>query len=150
MDIVAYSSFRAKMAADPAWSDDLDWQETVTFPDSPEVFANQLIWVILNSGMKSAVARLISERVYPRLKSGEPIYPNAFRHVGKSAAIEHIWKNRISLHAVASQLGDASLVEWCGNLPWIGNITKYHAAKNLGADVAKPDRWLDRVAKFSC
>ena len=32
-------------------------------------------------------------------------------------------------------------------LPWIGPITKYHLARNLGIDVAKPDRHLVRLAK---
>jgi len=31
-------------------------------------------------------------------------------------------------------------------LPYIGEITSYHLAKNLGADVAKPDRHLVRFA----
>ena len=37
-------------------------------------------------------------------------------------------------------------VDRCASLPWIGDITKYHLAKNLGANVAKPDRWLVRLA----
>jgi len=32
------------------------------------------------------------------------------------------------------------------SLPWIGPITKYYMAKNLGADVCKPDRHLTRIA----
>jgi hypothetical protein len=30
--------------------------------------------------------------------------------------------------------------------PYIGTVTKFHLAKNLGLDVAKPDRHLVRVA----
>jgi len=40
----------------------------------------------------------------------------------------------------------ADKVEFCASLPWIGNITKYHLAKNFGADVAKPDVHLQRLA----
>ncbi|GMN03051.1 hypothetical protein MTsPCn3_17820 [Erythrobacter sp. MTPC3] len=32
-------------------------------------------------------------------------------------------------------------------MPWIGPITVYHLAKNLGADVAKPDVHLERLAR---
>lgn len=142
-----YAKYRALMANAGTWAEDLKWQRTASFPESPEVFARQLIWVILNSGMKSAVARQIADRVYPALETRKPIYPAAFRHVGKSTAIEHIWRNRKRLHLDASRASD--LVEWCGALPWIGKITKYHAAKNLGANVAKPDRWLERVAGAS-
>jgi hypothetical protein len=31
-------------------------------------------------------------------------------------------------------------------LPFIGTVTKWHLAKNLGLDVAKPDRHLLRIA----
>jgi hypothetical protein len=32
-------------------------------------------------------------------------------------------------------------------LGFIGPKTKYHLARNLGFDVAKPDRWLCRIAE---
>jgi hypothetical protein len=44
---------------------------------------------------------------------------------------------------------DEELVAWCGALPFIGHITKWQAAKNLGVDAAKPDRWMQRVAPLS-
>jgi hypothetical protein len=31
-------------------------------------------------------------------------------------------------------------------LPYIGEVTSWHLAKNIGADVSKPDRHLVRVA----
>ncbi len=37
---------------------------------------------------------------------------------------------------------------YLGSLPFIGDITKYHLARNLGIDVAKPDRHLTRLAKI--
>lgn len=45
-------------------------------------------------------------------------------------------------------LGDAAddKLAFCESLPWIGGITKYHLAKNFGADVAKPDVHLKRLA----
>jgi len=39
-------------------------------------------------------------------------------------------------------------LEYLKSLPWIGDITKYHLARNLGLDVAKPDRHLMRLAKI--
>lgn len=32
-------------------------------------------------------------------------------------------------------------------LPWIGGITKYHLARNMGLDCVKPDRHLVRLAE---
>ena len=35
---------------------------------------------------------------------------------------------------------------YCAGLPWIGPVTKFHLAKNLGLDFAKPDVHLARLA----
>ena len=40
-----------------------------------------------------------------------------------------------------------SRLEFLERLPWIGPITKFHLARNLGMDVCKPDRHLLRIAK---
>jgi len=32
------------------------------------------------------------------------------------------------------------------SFPYIGGVTAFHLAKNLGADLAKPDRHLSRLA----
>jgi hypothetical protein len=37
-------------------------------------------------------------------------------------------------------------LEYLGSLPWIGAITKYHAARNFGVDCVKPDIHLTRLA----
>ena len=34
------------------------------------------------------------------------------------------------------------------SFPFIGPITKFHLAKNIGIDVAKPDRHLSRISKM--
>ena len=41
------------------------------------------------------------------------------------------------------------LIAFCETLPWIGPITKFHLAKNLGSNVAKPDVHMLRLAKLS-
>ena len=41
------------------------------------------------------------------------------------------------------------LIAFCETLPWIGPITKFHLAKNLGSNVAKPDVHMLRLAKRS-
>lgn len=51
-------------------------------------------------------------------------------------------------HTARAILLDAG-IEFCETLPRVGGITKYHLAKNLGVDVAKPDVWLERVAAKS-
>lgn len=127
---------------------DREWSQSVGPPATAEDLAQEHAWVVLNSGMRNTVADQIWQRVRPRLLAGQPI-GEAFRHPGKRSAIENVWRFRNTLLAsftLEAMRGDAAVVAWCAGLPWIGPITKYHLAKNLGADVAKPDRWLVRLA----
>lgn len=128
--------------------DDIAWAEGLRPPTDCEQFALEAIFVICNSGMKNTVARGIFERVRLALFEGRPVL-EAFKHPGKAAAIEWIWAQRAPLHEIllqsAGQGGD-ELLAFCARLPWIGGITKYHLAKNFGADVAKPDVHLQRLA----
>ena len=61
--------------------------------------------------------------------------------------MDWIWKHRRSLYRKLKRADD--VVEFCGTLPWVGVITKFHLAKNLGSNVAKPDVHMLRLAKLS-
>lgn len=137
-----YKSVRADVVA-AGYERDIEWAQNVEEPSTAEAFAGEAIWVILCSGMKEQVARIIQARVWAAIDEGGPVF-SVFRHAGKAAAIERIWRDRAALFA-AFQVADDK-VEWCRSLPWIGNITKWHLAKNLGVDCAKPDVHLARVA----
>lgn len=135
-----------------AW-EDIAWAQEVQTPANPDRFALEAIFVICNSGMKNTVARRIYDRVQEALERGTPVR-EVFKHEGKAAAIERIWREREQLYAnlmaiVLTHEGEElgrRLLEFCESLPWIGGITKYHLAKNFGADVAKPDVHLQRLA----
>jgi len=68
-----------------------------------------------------------------------------FGHKGKARAIDGIWRDRERLFGEFSASGDKLV--FCESLPWIGPTTKYHLAKDLGVDVAKPDVHLARLAR---
>lgn len=122
---------------------DLEWSESIVPPTDPDEFAREAIFVICNSGMHHAIALGIFERVTAALAKGEPP-GSVYGHRGKCAAISWIWQNRRQL--LAEYLAAPDKLAFCESLPWIGGITKYHLAKNFGADVAKPDRHLQRLA----
>lgn len=126
------------------YKDDWEWSQSVTMPHSPEHFAQEYTWVVLNSGMKNTVARQIMDRVWPAVTSGQSA-GSVFGHEAKAAAIDDVWARREALYIGARAADD--LVVWCRSLSWIGPITCWHLAKNLGADVCKPDRWLKRLAE---
>jgi hypothetical protein len=124
------------------YKNEIEFVENRTFDDmTADDFFNQYVYVLCNSGMKNQVA----EQIYNKyLKYGA----SAINHFGKKQAIElakvmyRIWFSSLDL-----RLTDEKKLEFIGGLPWIGQITKYHLARNLGIDVAKPDRHLSRLAK---
>jgi hypothetical protein len=125
---------------------DIEWSESLGEPRDRDVFAREAIFVICNSGMHHAVAQKIYRRVMAKLEIGRPV-GKAFGHPGKKAAIEHIWARRGHLLSrFRCCRSDEARLAFCAELPWIGPITKYHLAKNLGVDVAKPDVHLARLA----
>lgn len=122
---------------------DIAWAEGCRAPDTPYRFFLEAAFVICNSGMKNTVAVRIFDEVTKALSMGARA-EDAFRHVGKAAAIQQIYENQRQLHA--DYLASPDKVAFCETLPWIGPITKFHLAKNFGAAVAKPDVHLQRLA----
>jgi hypothetical protein len=124
--------------------DDIEWSENCGPPQHPDSFASEAIFVICNSGMKNTVARMIFDRIMPVVSAGGSA-TSGFGHKGKVAAIDTIWRDRCALFTAYLYAEDK--VEFCCSLPWIGDITKYHLAKNFGVQVAKPDVHLQRLAE---
>jgi hypothetical protein len=122
---------------------DILWAESIQPPKDGHEFALETIFVICNSGMKNTIARSIFERVKAAIWEGRSA-SEVFGHKGKAAAIDYIWRHQELLWFDYMQARDK--VEFLSRLPWIGNITKFHLAKNFGADVAKPDVHLQRLA----
>jgi hypothetical protein len=125
------------------YGSDIDWSERASEPATADDFAREAIFVICNSGMRFTVAQGIFDRVMAALIAGKSA-SDAFGHKGKSGAIDYIWKERERL--LGEYLIAPDKLAFCESLPWIGGITKYHLAKNFGADVAKHDVHLQRLA----
>lgn len=121
----------------------IEWSENIEPPATAVQFAAEIIYVILNSGFANRVATPIFARCMLALKEGKSAV-TVFGHPGKSKAIDEVWRSRASLFRKLKMTDN--LIEFCATLPWIGPTTKYHLAKNLGADVAKPDVHLKRLA----
>jgi len=106
-----------------------------------EQFFKQYMYVVINSGMKNQIAEDIYKRA---IINGL----TAIGHPGKRKAIQdvnsryrHLFEELKTKETIAKKL------EFLETLPWIGPITKYHLARNIGIDVAKPDRHLVRIAR---
>jgi hypothetical protein len=125
---------------------DIDWANELKPIGATEslLFWQEYSWVILNSGMKNQVARGIWNRVELAVIKGGSAH-DVFGHKGKATAIDTMYANREE--ELKRYIAASDKLAHCRSLPWIGPITCYHLAKNLGCDVVKPDRHLVRLAQ---
>lgn len=144
------------------YAEEIDWQdrrrvEHITESD----FLRQAGWVVLSSGMRETVIRNLfgqfSEAFFS-WESAEKIVINraacrrratrCFHHFGKVNAVVEI---AAQIHGCGFVVTKEKLktqgVEYIKTLPFMGPATSFHLAKNIGIQVAKPDRHLVRVSQ---
>lgn len=142
--------------------DDITWQAARDLDKtSCTDFLCNLSHVILNSGMRGEII----DRVWPGVYNAFFEFDeNSLRQIPLDycfkAAFVH-FKNEKKLKAIISGIQIVQSESWetiryeikmygvdyLERFPFIGPITKYHLAKNIGFDVAKPDRHLERMAR---
>jgi hypothetical protein len=122
----------------------IDWSERIQPSNNADEFAGEAIYVICNSGMAVTVGTYITERCLTALALGQSA-TTVFGHPGKAPAIDQIWAQRTELFQ--GYQAATKKLEYLQTLPWIGPVTRHHLAKNLGADEAKPDVHMERLAR---
>jgi hypothetical protein len=141
---------------------EINWQESRSLSVlSESEFLEEAAWVILNTGMREGIVR----RYFPKISiaflnwvSAEEIVRNRtsceaeavkiFNHPRKIDAIgsicEKVAYTGFDIFRENIRVGG---VDFLQTLDFIGPITKYHLAKNVGLDVVKPDRHLVRLTE---
>lgn len=131
------------------FADEIAWAANIQPCTSADDFAIEFTFVVCNSGMKAQIARRIFERIRLAQDHEESAH-TVFGHKGKASAIDAMWAGREEkFHEFSMLDSDAARVDFLATLPWIGQITKWHLAKNLGVNCCKPDRHLVRIAAAS-
>lgn len=141
---------------------EIRWQQGIDFAKVNErSFIKELTWVILSSGMKEQTIRNVFNKLTPIFDDWESAkiihehkkecYSEAlqvFNHPKKiSAIIDSIdIIHSIGYDRLKRRIRKAPL-ETLKRFPYIGPVTVFHLAKNIGIPVAKPDRHLVRIAK---
>lgn len=141
---------------------EIGWQERASFePITEQRFLTEAAWVVLNAGMKESVIR----RLFPQVAEafahfataeaaansvaggGRQRALHAFHHRKKIDAIVEIVRH-VHASGLEELLRRLTLegTAYLRTLPYLGPVTALHLAKNLGQDVAKPDRHLVRIA----
>lgn len=123
--------------------DEIKWQRELQPCSDADTFFSETCWVILNSGMKEQIARKIWQRIQAVWYQGGNTI-DAFKHAGKVKAIDFVASNHNKLFAEYNNAEDK--ITFLQTIPFIGKITCWHLAKNLGHDCVKPDRHLVRIA----
>jgi len=144
------------------YSDEIEWQKGIDFERFTESdLLREGAWVILCSGFREEYVRHAFDKVslcFCDWESAEVINKNS--SVCSESALQ-VFGNKQKIAAIAQM---ASMVHIEGFdvvhsrilaepvkelqcFPFIGPITSYHLAKNLGFHCAKPDRHLIRIAK---
>lgn len=157
----AYAKAKSTIIA-AGFADEIVWQEAASSaPLTEKRFLEEAAWVILSSGMRETVIR----KKFPEIsrcffrwdsaqridRSAETCFQSAlrcFNHPAKIRAIIEVAR-RISAKGFDQLQAEvkADPIQAVKQFPFIGPTTCYHLAKNIGAQVAKPDRHLRRIAE---
>ena len=161
--VTLYLRVKEKVSA-AGYDGEIQWQETVEFRQVTErVFLQEAAWVVLSAGFRESTVRncfgSLSE-AFRNWRSAEEIVANqedcekrameAFGNRRKIEAIGEIAKcvAEDGIERIKTEIGCRG-VEYLQRFPFIGPVTSYHLAKNLGLNVVKPDRHLVRMAWVS-
>ncbi len=143
MDILDFYATARQYVSTHGYQGEIEWcEKREPFEKcTSETFFFEYVYVVLNAGMKEQIARKIYDRFCEHLDF------ETIGHEGKRGAIKTLSRNYpghfLSLKMLPT---DAARIEYLKSLPWIGDITKYHLARNIGIDTVKPDRHMVRLA----
>lgn len=142
--------------------DEVRWHAAAKIEEFDESsFLREAAWVVLCSGFREAVVRKHFNHVslaYCDWESAREIvasYPAcvdaAMAGISNRAKHEAIYRIALLVDSRGFNSFKTSVLkdpfDELGKLPFIGPITSWHLAKNLGLNVGKPDRHLERIAK---
>jgi len=148
---------------DAGFDSEISWQSNVDVRQLTERgFLEEAAWVVLSSGMRETIVR----RRFPAIReaflswsSAESIVKarercrnhalSVFNHRPKINAILQIADKiaALSFDWFLSRIIEEG-VRYLERLPFMGPVTSFHLAKNIGLQVAKPDRHLIRIAQL--
>lgn len=134
-------------------SDDKSFDEirdTLSNPKklSPTAFASAVSYVILASGFNQNTAKKIHKIIMPLMNQNPTIddLKKFFKNDVKLKSIIKVWQNKIAFcdeYYNCKNLDEK--ISCLKKLPYIGDITVNHLARNLGENVVKYDRWIQRL-----
>lgn len=162
---VIYAYLQAKREIiEEGYGWELEWQAQVSLESINECdFLREVGWVIVSCGLREQSVRCIFDRIssaFLEWHSAELIMERheqcraralrAFRHQQKIDAIFGLI-NYVSIEGFTNTKNRLAHegIEFIRQFRYMGPVTSYHLAKNIGLDVVKPDRHLTRIAQLA-
>jgi len=155
-------AFAKTIVQDEGFQNEILWQSNLCFDNLNESsFLREIAWVILTCGMKEAIIRnrfeafsscffhwssahQISDSREKCELSALKIFNNRPKISAILNAADHVTKIGFEKIKKKIQLDPINVLQM---FDYIGPVTVYHLAKNIGLPVAKPDRHLVRIAQ---
>jgi len=159
--LLSFYERAARSIVDAGYAWEVDWQRRrLALPFTEHDLLREAAWVILCSGFREAAVRKRFDYVSlcfcdwesaieiteSRRECIETAFPS-FRNEAKLNAIAAVAERVCSygFEDMRTRIAHGPIAELQA-FPFVGPITSWHLAKNLGLDVAKNDRHLARIA----
>jgi hypothetical protein len=161
MDVVSAYTLAKGTVVQAGYEPEIIWQASVSFDDTTETdFLREHAWVTISAGMHEYVVR----RHFPAISRSFLDWESAnaiMEHEAqcRESALRYFCNHRkidsiVRVARIVSSAGFESFkesirdnpLEVLQSLPFVGPVTCYHLAKNIGLPFAKPDRHLVRLA----
>lgn len=141
---------------------EVDWQRRVALSAFEESdLLREAAWVVLCSGFRESVVRQLFDHISLCFCDWESATAIIADYPACKVSAGRVFRNRAKLDAIVeiavrvdavgfSAVKSAVMVDPIGELrrfPFIGPVTVWHLAKNLGLNSAKPDRHLSRISR---
>ncbi|KAL0211557.1 hypothetical protein RCL1_005183 [Eukaryota sp. TZLM3-RCL] len=128
-------------------SPDLDWVSSrSSLCESFEDFFEEYCYVVIASGFRGKTAAKLVEKLVP-LASNKSEMLKVFNNSRKINAISTVYQLKDKWNTLRISFKDMDSLK---QFPYIGDVTKYHLARNIGlVSCVKPDLHLVRLAE-SC
>ncbi len=143
------------------FAQEIDWQDSRSLTQLTEnQFLAESAWVILSAGMREIVVReryqgvseafvdwISSDVISAQRSACEEEALKVFNHLPKIQAIGSLCQkvSECGFQQILHRI-EAEGVAFLQTFHFIGPVTSFHLAKNIGLDVVKPDRHLTRMA----
>ena len=142
----------------------MDWQAERRFDRVRESdFLREAAWTVLSAGFRESVVRKIFGHICDAFLDWQSAALIQAQRADCRRAALHVFNNHRKVDAIlniACVVADSGFevirrriqeedVRFLQTLPYIGSITAFHLAKNLGLPVVKPDRHLQRIARVA-